>query len=363
MTQTIDPELEELFSDEPAALPPIIVDRSTAERYSTCPAQAVLVERRIVSNESEMAQVGSAVHEILSAAVASRVDGKRPNEIHELIKDLAAKSRPDIQPDVMDACRRTYPIMELLCRHDNGEDRCPDDVMRFDGGAGAQSGQLAFDLIPATETRGAVCITGEVDLLMATASDKEVLLCDWKSGWKHWTAGDVQRSFQFQFYAYLVLCNYPGLQRVTVRVYMTREGGAASDVSFDRSQMYVIGKRIESAVNLCLEWRGKLTGAPAWPEPAKCGICPASLNCPQAHEPEAGFSRDPKAALLRLVVISEVKKRIESGLNEIVRKGIPGVRDPGDIISGKSAYGINKPKKATAKLCSVYQVGGAASED
>lgn len=365
MTQTSEPETEDLFTDAPAALPPVICDRSTLERYANCPAQAVMVERRIASNGSQPAQVGSAVHEILSDAVKLRIDGGRPNELRDLIQDLATKSRPDIQPEVMAACRRTYPIVDLICRHENGEERNADDIIRHDGGKGAQSGQLAFDILPATDERGPIRMTGELDLLLATESDKEARIVDYKSGWKHWTAGDVARSFQFQFYAYLVLANYPSLQRVMVQVFLVRDGTAVSEVAFDRSQMYPIGQRIQSAVKLYLFWRGtdNTEIVDAWPEPAKCAICPASINCRLAHEPEAEFSRNPDAMLAKLVVMTAAKKRIEGYLSEIVRKGIERVRDPGDIVCGKTAFGVEKPAKSRAKPCGVYQIGAPASDE
>jgi hypothetical protein len=89
-----------------------------------------------------------------------------------------------------------------------------------------RSGQLAADLIPADDDRGAVRLTSELDLLMATASEEELDWCDWKSGWKWWTATDVRDAFQFQMHAWLIFHRFPTVSRINCRVFMTREGFA-----------------------------------------------------------------------------------------------------------------------------------------
>jgi hypothetical protein len=94
-----------------------------------------------------------------------------------LIQTRAVNSRPDLQPAVVDALRKTYPIVELLCRQDNGQERAIEDLLRYDGGDGAASGQLASDLIlrpPSDAEEATVRLTAEMDLLMATGSVEEL---------------------------------------------------------------------------------------------------------------------------------------------------------------------------------------------
>src|SRR4051794_9287574 len=97
---------------EPAGPPPIIVDRSTLERYSQCPHQGLLIERKAVSSGNELTDVGDEVHAILSAACRNRHQhGLSPKELRESIEAAALSSRPDVQPEVIQAVRRAYPIV------------------------------------------------------------------------------------------------------------------------------------------------------------------------------------------------------------------------------------------------------------
>lgn len=350
--------MTKLFDDE---LPPVIVDRSSLERSATCPFQSQSVRRKIVTSVGELATVGTEVHNIISEAIRSRCEnGTRMNDLRDLIETKAAQSRPDVQPLVIEACRRTYSIAELICRHQStGEERDPSDILRFDGGLGKQSGQLATDILPATDERGPIRLTGELDLLMATASAKELDLIDWKSGWKWYTATDTKASFQFQSYAYLVLANYPTVDRVNVTVFMPRYGESTSPVTFERKDMFSIGERIKSAIAIHQEYRDTpMDEVPAWPEPSKCLICSAVLSCPKASSPEASINIDPEAAIKHLVVLYAAAKKIETSLSVIVRQGIEDVRPAGDLVYGNMAYGTEKPKQKRATPCSLYTLNG-----
>jgi PD-(D/E)XK nuclease superfamily protein len=158
-----------------------------------------------------------------------------------MIEHMAATSRPDVQPQVVQALRRTFPIIEHLTTHPNNLPRASEDLMRYDGGEGQHAGQLAADILPALDdgSRGPVRGTGELDLLLATVSPEELEMVDFKSGWREWNAGEVAESFQFQMYAWLVLQNYPAVQRVRVRVYITRAGEFTGAVEFTRRQDHV----------------------------------------------------------------------------------------------------------------------------
>ena len=172
-------EADAPFTDYPPGPAPVILDRSTAERWANCPHQAYHVGRGLVSNGGTDADVGSAVHEILARACHSRHADATPfPEVREFIDFAASESRPDLQPAVVDALRRCYPIASLLCHLPNGTERHPEDLLRYDGGEGPHAGQLAGDLIEAKGdgSRGAVRLTAEVDLLMAGASSEELEL-------------------------------------------------------------------------------------------------------------------------------------------------------------------------------------------
>jgi hypothetical protein len=68
MSQTL-----QMFVDDTPEAPAVpVIDRSTLERWATCPHQAAHVDRGLVSNSSTDADVGNAAHDILAAAVKAR---------------------------------------------------------------------------------------------------------------------------------------------------------------------------------------------------------------------------------------------------------------------------------------------------
>lgn len=356
----------ELFEDQFIEAPaPIIHGRSELERWSSCPYQAMMIERGIVSNSNTLTEVGSAVHDIIAHAVKSRrEDGTRFADLRAIIEELAMRSRPDMQPEVIASVRRVWPIVDLICRNEDGTERHPDDIMRFDGGKDNHAGQLSAEIIPASSTAPATIITCELDLLLSTPSPKEVEIKDWKTGHAHWNASDVVNSFQFgAFYPYVVMRNYPDVDRVRVTIFMTRAKGCptTSPATFERSQMYAMEQRIKSAIDIYDLHHGK-DDAPALPTPEKCGNCPAATKCRLASEPAADVARDPMKALHKLIVLEKAAAQLRAGLSKIVRKGIPGVRAPGELIFGDVAFGAEKPVKYRVPTCKVYMIGEAGEE-
>jgi len=347
---------DEIFTDDA----PTILDRSTIERWATCPQQAHLIQCGCVSNVNRAMDVGSLVHACISRAIGNRRRlSISPPIMRECIETYAAECpRPDVQPDVVAAVRKTWSLVDAICRQPDGRERSPDDLLRYDGGHGERSGQLATDM----QVGGgvAVRITGEVDLLMSTASIEELDLRDWKSGWKHWTASDVAASFQFQFYAYLVLANYPGVNTVTVRVFMTRDGQSTRAVEFRRRDMHTIGERINSAVLVYLAHHKAVAAVdvPAWPEPDKCGVCPCTLSCTMPSRPDADIAEDPEYFARRLIVLEAGAAKIRGALSKLVKA------NGADLDFGDLKFGQNKPKgKARAVPCDLYTIGDKAGEE
>lgn len=343
------------FTDESEAGPaPIVLDRSTLQRWADCPHQAFHVDHKLVSSGGVDADVGNEVHGIIARAVAARhEEGWPASQLREYIEEQAIGCRPDLQPAVVAALRKTYPLVALFCHQPYGRERSSEDILRYDGGKGAHAGQLAWDIIPAAEdgSRGPIRLTGELDLLMAGASIEEVEAVDWKSGWKWYTAGEVLDSFQFQFYAALIFFNYPSVNRVIFRVWMTREGVSTSPVEFTRDKLYWISGRIKAAVKIYLENRDAdgPEDVPAWPAPDRCALCPAATRCVVAHSPERDFAADPEGYLRQLVVFETAADKMRKTLSSVVR-------DTGkDLIFGDLAFGTGKPTKPRAKECAVYE--------
>lgn len=252
-----------------------VVDRSTLENYATCPSRGVLLESGRVLNSSKLADAGSAVHDAFSAVVQLYLDFRGElsgadlrNEVRVHLQD----SRPDIQPDaIRGGNAAVYAWVDFL------KQLKPHAVLRFDGGEGQRTGQLAYDL-PLFGLR----ITSELDLLVATASAQVVEEIDYKSGYRPWTEADVFDSFQFQLHALLIFHNYPAVECVRIRVWSTRFNRLTYAAEFYRDKhLEQITARVESAAGEYAAYTG-LQQAPTWPSLEKCPKCPAAALCPAA---------------------------------------------------------------------------------
>lgn len=344
---------DQLFvEDEAEAQPAIIVDRSTLERWAECPQRAYQ-SQFVTLNGGPMAEVGSAVHDIVARVVAARsIGGMSVGNMAGMLVDLAEQSPPHLQPRVLYVLRRSaWKLARLIGYNDVGGERHPDDLLRYDGGEGVHSGQLAAMLDPQMPGVDPITFTGEVDLLCAGPSIREVDLNDWKSGWRWYTAAGIAESFQFQSYAWLIFQNFPSVARVNVRVAMLAEGETSSIVPIDRDDIAAIECRLRSAARLMLEWRATriATLVPANATPERCAICDVVNRCPLADW-DGREASDPAALLRTYAAVEARADRLKTMLTSIVRK------QDQDIVADELAFGTGKPKAARAPSCDLYTV-------
>lgn len=337
-------ELDSIFDSAKASAPAEVIDRSEAERWATCPHSARLYREQ----PNAMMDTGNEVHRIASEIMFARQEfGQHALDLRAMMQDLADKSRPDVQPEVVAIIRRGgWKFIQRICAADMAA-RHPDDLMRYDGGKGERSGQLAADI----EVSGRMMrLTAELDLLMATPSPSELDLDDYKSGRKWWTPSSVRTAFQWQWYSWLIFRNYHDVNRVNVRVHMMREGVITEPVYFDRSDMLTLQKRIVSAVELKIANEGKPAAeVVAWPDYDKCGTCDSVARCLFAAGDLVDANKEPAKALQQYVVLSAQATRAKSNLSAVVRK------TGQDIIDGATAFGVNKPRK-TAETTGIYEI-------
>lgn len=355
--------LDRLFDDDAQPeVRPIIVDRSTLERYQTCPAQGSAIERRLCIASSPEADAGQQVHDVVAEATRMAAEADMGSaDVRQFMDDAIHRCRPDVQPEAVEGLRRSiYALTQHLFYHPNGEARHWDDLVRYDGGEGEQSGQLAWDL---TEHQGRpVRLTCETDLLMACGSDEEFNLYDYKSGRKFWSATDVQTSFQLGcFYPWMVFVNHPSLQRLHVRVWNTRINQLTGRVTFIRNRdMPGMQGRIEAAVQVYLEHRLR-ESAPAWPSLEKCAMCDAASECPEAKGPVRDFAADPEAYLRQYVALTASAKQMAKVMAAHVDKH-------GDLRFGSGddavAFGRDKPTKSSRRpSATVYSVEDESEDE
>jgi len=234
-------------------------------------------------------------------------------------------SRPDVQPDVLEAVRRSLwafcrDLETLPCEEDTWPRprRNPADLLRYDGGEGDRSGQLSWDLLAANDERGPVRLTSEVDQLLAGACEEEVYETDWKTGHKLWTPTAVKGAFQFKFHTWLICRNHPAVQTVHVRVWMTRFNSPTSWVHFRRRDadefegvlLGAVQARDEMLLSIG-EQDGRDLRHLAWPSKPKCLICPAIQICPyrsiRAWHVREDFAESVRAYQVIEIALADLK--------------------------------------------------------
>lgn len=324
------------------------IDRSDLEEWAVCPMRALLGIGRKKS-VGIIAEVGNASHDAISQTISSFVDSQGALNPHDLMLELETNfrsARPDLQPDVIKSlCRSAYAISRII------GDEHYQNILRYDGGAGELTGQLAHDI----EDIG-VRVTSELDLLMSTPSPEVVQVYDWKSGHKQWNEDDVFKSFQFQLQAWLVLQNYPDVQMVRVSIFNTRTNTKTYSVEFKRHNLADYDSRIRYAATLFVTYSDKST-APTWPASDKCDTCPVALWCDAAGGDVNEVKQDPEYWVDQLVALEAKKKAIEKALGPICLG-----RGQDIVTKSGNAFGFDKPKRSVKPKPTSYSSGKESEE-
>lgn len=293
--------IDQLFAGLPE---PFLADRSLLESYADCPQQGAAVETGLCTTGGPEADSGNEAHEAYGAIVEAFVGGEhRVRDLADIGLGMARRSRPDVQPDVLQAVGRSLWIFASQLVYAPGEQavlRNPADVLRYQGGKGERSGQLAVDFIPSDYEKPGVRVTSEIDLLMAGPAENVLAETDWKTGHTQWSATDVRAAFQFRLHAWLVMKNYPACEALLCRVWMTRLGYPTDWVRFSRRDAEDMEARLMmTCLNRGMALEAVAAGRPAacWPAKVKCLRCAYCLQCPQAHQDAARLMDDPEAFL------------------------------------------------------------------
>lgn len=343
-------ELETIPFDDisASAQPSVFLDRSRLEDYMHAPFKAHAIETGRVKDGGRDADVGTEAHDIISDAIAWWIEAGEPPR--DYLREAVYQARPDILPDVVDALKRSIWWID---RYLTG--RSQQDIILHDGGQKgdknakdeekrrSRDGQLGMDLLPATEKRGCIIPTSELDLLIVGESPEVVYETDWKSGRKVWTPTQVKKSFQFRFHALLIFKNFPAVKAVYTQVFMTRMCQATELVRFAREE---IEQTVEGQVLGAVRAREEAFKAkdpneiPCWCTPEECSFCPAVHICPHipSEASEKALADDPLSFALGTSVLDQLLIRRKKLLREFVD-------DRGsDLDMGDLCYGLNMPK-------------------
>lgn len=331
-----------------------LFDRSTLEAFATCPRQAAY-KHDTCRSVDHIANTGTAVHLAISQTVTAYIDSHGSLNRTELVDCVIARlrdSRPDVQPDAITACKASvWAIAKMLVEQHH------DNILRYDGGEKEllidRRGQISHHI-----DHLRVTVTCELDLLFSTASKSVLDYADYKSGWKHWSEESVKRSFQFQFYPWLILHQYPEVECVRVSIWDLRRNRKTYPIEITRERdMDDIGIRVASAAGYAKRFYGKTPAAvEAWPARDKCSICPAAHMCDALDGDLQEASESPEKMLQILVNLciksDDLKKRLKA---EVIRTGRDIVLPTGE------AFGFSKP--TTRKTAVLYGESGDAGDD
>ncbi len=325
-----------------------VLDRSTLEPFSVCPAQARFRETGAIRSVGRAAIVGQEVHDAISKTTQAYIRERgmlRPQEIAADLEMNLRETRPDVQPEALKAFRYSaWSWSKFLAdiHHTN--------ILRYDGGSGEKSGQLAMDY----ESLG-LRVTSEVDLLYSTPSPDVIEEVDYKSGWKSWTEKTVYESFQFNLHALLLFNNYPDVKCVRLRIWQTRINGLTYAVEFKRERMQEYDTRIQMAIG---EWHRNKSRDPMqaemWPSRDACSICDAAGMCPAADD---DLATEPTEALRQLIAVEARGAALKKLLGAAVDK------TGEDVMCGATCYGTGKPKANRKPTKSLYQLKGSNDDD
>lgn len=324
------------------------VDRSDAERYAVCPAQARFIETGRVTTTSHAMEVGSEVHDALSAGIEEYLQADlelRPWQIAEMVADVVRgrlmNARPDLQPDaIVAAMPMLYPWSRFIAS------LAPENILRFDGGRGNRSGQIGVD-IPSL----GICATSELDLLYAGPSPSVLHELDYKSGRTNWSESKVASEFQFTYHAWLVFNEYDeSVEALDVSVWPTREREPTKPVRFERKYLAEYEARVMQTL-LARERNKNLPPerAEVWPTVEKCPLCPARALCPGL--PKSEIDADPAAYVFAMYAL---KQRLD-GMEEIATAYRD--RTGTDIVAqGGIVFGRNKPAAKRSNPAVFYEL-------
>lgn len=344
---------------------PIVVRRSELENYANCPLAA-----RMAGSVSKLAEAGEQCHQIIAGAIRKFVTTKgnmKSNDLADFMIRGSWEARGDVNQETVDAMRPgawsiARYISELhwsnILAFDGGEDLTATYTYEDEEGSAftadvSCSGQFDADidvLNPITDELQAMRLTAEFDLLHSVRYPNRLQLVDWKTGHAKWTDAMVESSFQFQFYAYLVLASFPTMDAVDVIIFNVRNNTRTAGVRFLRSDMDRIRGRIEEACRTYLmNYQIPLEQVETRPSREGCQFCDVAARCTVCDKDISDIAANPGAAVDVLIATEQKGKAIESTLKPIIKKSGE------DIVAPSGArYGFNKPK--TRAIASTYTV-------
>lgn len=296
----------------------VIIDRSMAEAYVHCPFMAHAIRKGEVTNKNKIMEIGSECHRIIAEAFElARENWQEYDVALKYLQEEMTKARPDIQPQVI---RAFQGIISELRRIQPGRT------------IGVES-QYSTEFLAATPRRGKVLLSCCLDLVQAAKSEKEVIIIDWKTGFKKRDNAEAFDAFQTQFDSYIIFREMKNIEIIHWFYAMTFYGSRAYACLERERDYFNFEGRTQSAVKLFLD-----NSQEAWPYYENCLYCEAIFICPWAHKNCKAIGNGKVENLLKQHFITLAKcQKEEEMLKEYCKIN-------GEIQVGKTVFGA-KPTK------------------
>jgi hypothetical protein len=326
------------------------LDRSTLERYGNCPMSARLAETSVKS-VGDAANIGEEAHRAISRTIANYLDSYDTGGVMMSASDLQETLGRELRSARADCLSDAWHVMRSsLWRLPNLlETIHPHNILRFDGGTGERSGQLART-IPRVGLA-----TSEIDLLFTPPKEWGATLreIDWKSGRKIYSEANVRDSFQFRLHACLVFESYPEINTLMVQVFNLRPGILTRPVEFRRSDDITLWAEIQQRAGDWYLNHNKPPGdAEARPSRDKCRICECAAMCSVVDRDIADVAADPEAAVRWFIAVHAHLAMVKN-----ILKGHVEVTETDIVTSDGDAFGyLSKPSTPRWSANPVYHV-------
>jgi hypothetical protein len=295
---------------------PIIADRSSLQQCGTCPHQRNLCEKHNIQPLNKCVQVGSEIHRIVEETLKPVVEEMAchetlsPPELAEAIVDALPMSRPDIQPEVMNAARW---LADMICHT---------PIHKIIG----IEKQIDYELFPGTQSRGPFMITTCIDLLMS--GRESLIVYDWKTGYKKRSNQEAKDDFQTCVIAFILWKLYPDLKTIHF-FYKSTYWGSSHDAycRLERNEELpqlphlTLEMQFQARIILASQlWMNK--SDEAWPEPKKCSQCHAIHYCKYADPTAKEMTDDPQKFVDQMVVLEEKLKSMKGYAKDYIKEHI-----------------------------------------
>lgn len=338
---------------EPEALADIVYDRSTLDMICRCPHQSRLEQENPSETDDPLPVAGTIIHELVEETFEFCQDSQESSDMADYFMNELPKARPDLQPEVIQGAKGL--IRDLL--HIN-----PSSIIAWEK-------QLEHAVLPATPTRGRIVVTQCLDLLMYGFGD-ELIIWDWKSGFKERTKQDAWNDMQAQCGAWLIWKNYDGEQVDAGGVVLpkmdnvkfvfkeTRKGRSVEADYIRDKAPYALPDithemQIEARINTAI--RLHMTGCDdAWPSEKKCLWCSHVRECKHANLEAKSLADNPNDYVKQYEVIEALYKQMKKTLADYLKAG--------NVLIDDSPGGLTAQKKIPAERFTLEVVETQKSE-